>query len=620
MRLNTKTTLFSAVTTLIMVGLLTGIALISFRQFSISAAKEHTRTAAEIVRVGLTEDMVNGVINKRGNFLKRLAGVPGLLSARVVRSPYVIKQFGPGLPEEHETDKIEKRVLGDGEPYFAIDESAATPVFRATIPFTANAEGTPDCLRCHHVPDHTVLGAVTLRVSVAHLKHSALWTVTVMVLTVGLFGIITVLAYRRMTTPLAVTAADVQEAVGKATNGDFTGNIERRTDDEIGQIAEDFNQLTDFLHKGLSKISDNVSQLIQHIPQQHGNLLTNTISMVESLIDAAHFKQSIEEDETKREVYCRIARVLKEDFHVAHFSLYEVAASKNRLTTVVVDGDPDAGCRWCNPQVMVRADACRAKRTGHLIDSIETPHICNNFAPGDEFAGHTHICLPVLQSGSVGSVVQLVVSAEEGKHYHELIPYIQVYLREAAPVLEAKRLMDTLRESNLRDAMTGLNNRRFLEEYVDTLVAGSARRQSQLAILMLDLDYFKKVNDTYGHDAGDTVLKSLAKVLQQTVRASDLVIRYGGEEFIVILQDVAEDYGDQVAEKIRAAVEQEKIKLPGAVLQKTISIGVSNFPTDADSFWQAVKYADVALYKAKEQGRNRVVHFAPEMWRDDEEY
>jgi diguanylate cyclase (GGDEF)-like protein len=220
----------------------------------------------------------------------------------------------------------------------------------------------------------------------------------------------------------------------------------------------------------------------------------------------------------------------------------------------------------------------------------------------------------------VGGVVQLMFPAEESHRVREFVPYLRVYLRETAPVLEAKRLMDTLREANLRDAMTGLHNRRFLEEYTETLVAGTQRRKSQMSILMLDLDFFKMVNDTYGHDAGDTVLKALAKVLSQSVRASDMVIRYGGEEFMIILQDTDGDGAELVSEKIRAAVEALKVQLAGTVLQKTISIGLAVFPTDSDTFWQTVKYADVALYRAKETGRNRVVRFTSDMWTDEKIY
>ncbi len=619
-QLNTKTTLFSAIMATSMLVVLIAVSLFSFRQFSLISAEAHTRTAAEIVRVHLTESMVAGTISRRESFLNRLADVQDLLSARVVRGPEVAAQFGGGLKQEALHDSIEQEVLQSGRPYFNLVDETSEPTFRATIPFIAESRGDPNCVSCHTVPVGTVLGAVTLTMSMSHLKETALLTVATMALVIGIFSLISVLFLRRLTRPLSRTAGEVREAVAAALEGNFDSRIERHTNDEVGEIADRFNQLTAHLREGLGKISHQVAQLIRWTPPSgHTNQLVHTIEMVGGLIEAAHFKQSIEEDETKREVYCRLARVIREEFNIERFSLYEVAASKNRITPVVVDAEPQENCRWCSPQILVRADACRAKRTGHVIDGAETPQICNSFEPSGE-ESLTHICLPVLQSGSVGSVVQLVFPQTEREQMATLVPFIQIYLREAAPVLEAKRLMDTLRESTLRDPMTGLHNRRFLEEYVETLVASVHRRKSVVSILMVDVDFFKKVNDTYGHDAGDSVLKAVAKTLRQTVRASDMVIRYGGEEFMVICLDAVENAGDQVAEKLRTAVEQTKVQLPGATLQKTVSVGIADFPTDSETFWQAVKFADVALYRAKESGRNRVVHFATEMWQDEQNY
>jgi diguanylate cyclase (GGDEF)-like protein len=424
--------------------------------------------------------------------------------------------------------------------------------------------------------------------------------------------------FRRLVKPMITTANDVQDAVSQAINGDFHANIQQRTDDEIGRVALDINKLMQFLHKGLNTIREDVAQLLKHKPiEEQGNMLDSTIGMVQGLIDASQFKQAIEEDETRAEIYQRLSNVVRERFAIHDFSIYEVLQNKNQMTPITVNGEFGASCRWCDPQILVRSETCRARRTGHLIDSVESPGICYAFQPPEGEKKYHHICFPIIQSGMVGSVLQLVIGDEDAERSKEIIPYMSVYLREAAPVIEAKRLMDTLRESNLRDAMTGLHNRRFLEEYTETLVASTQRRKSHMAILMLDLDYFKMVNDTYGHDAGDTVLKALSKVLTQSVRASDMVIRYGGEEFLILMQDISGDMAEMAAEKIRAAVEALKVPLSGIVLQKTISIGIATFPDDSDTFWQTVKYADVALYHAKESGRNRVVRFTQALWKDE---
>lgn len=166
--------------------------------------------------------------------------------------------------------------------------------------------------------------------------------------------------------------------------------------------------------------------------------------------------------------------------------------------------------------------------------------------------------------------------------------------------------------------MTDLYNRRFLETYTDTLVASTMRRATRVGILMCDMDFFKEVNDTYGHETGDVVLIKTAEVLKSCVRASDMVIRYGGEEFVILLIDVksSQDILD-LAERIRSTMELTVINVPDGTLKKTLSIGASEFPGDTEGFWEAIKFADVALYRAKSGGRNKVIRFTPDMWEQE---
>lgn len=620
MNLNAKITLLYLSVSVSLIAALVAISLFAFRNFSIASAEAHIKSAAEIVRVNLTESMINGTIDRRENFLRRLMEVQGLKVARVVRSPDVIAQFGNGLSEEHTVDPIEEQVIREAHPMFAVEETADDTAFRGTIPYIASGHGTPNCLQCHHVREGTVLGAVTLSISIAELKRNALITVAGIIAAVTMFSGIALLVIRRMIHPVSTTASEVEVAVQRGIDGDFKARVERRTDDEVGQIAGDMNRLLGFLDEGLTRIGSSVAQLTSRTPKPGENQLNATIDMVESLTRAARFKQAIEEDETRMEIYERLSASLQEDCHLAEFSLYEVHINKNLMTPMVVDGQLKAECRWCDPQILARNETCRARRTGHIVDATAQPGLCYAFHSPEEAGPRTHICIPIMQSGTVGNVLQLVAPPDRAEELQRLVPHIGVYLREAAPVLEAKRLMETLKESNLRDPMTGLNNRRFLEEYVETLLANIQRRRTSMAVLMLDLDYFKMVNDTYGHDAGDMVLKALARVMRQSVRASDLVIRYGGEEFMILLLDANADGALQVAENIRHGVEQMKIAVAGTVLQKTISIGVSDFPKDSDTFWQAVKFADVALYRAKESGRNRVVKFTQDMWEAGPDY
>lgn len=618
MNLNTKATLFFTAIVGMLMAALIAISLYAFRTFSIISATENIRTAAEIVRVHLTESMINGTIAKRESFLNRLLEVQGLKSAKVTRSPLVVQQFGPGLKQETDSDEDVLKAFRLGVPQFKLADEGDDLVFKGTIPYIASSHGSPNCLQCHQVAEGAVLGVVSMTMSISAIRNQALLAVAGIVTVVLVFTLLLISLMRRMLKPISNTARAVESAVHQALEGDFKSHLEQKTNDEIGHIAADLNRLLKFLDDGLNRIGNSVSRLTGRVSTPGENLLSSTIDMVDGLTKAAHFKQAIEEDETKMEIYQRLSNMLQHDHHLKTFSIYELNNQKHQMIPIVVDGQVGNDCRWCDPQILIRPEGCRARRTGHKVDGITTPDICYAFRPTE--AGTHYLCFPVIQSGSVGSVLQLVSTTQDQQRLLTLETYVNGYLREAAPVLETKRLMETLREANLRDPMTGLNNRRFLEEYVETLISNAQRKKSHLAIMMLDLDFFKMVNDTYGHDAGDAVLKALAKVLKQSVRASDMVIRYGGEEFLIILQDSDSGSADRVAEKIRDEVEKLKTTVAGVVIQKTISIGLSDFPSDSDTFWQAVKYADVALYRAKDTGRNRVVRFDASMWTDKKEY
>ncbi|MBF0133652.1 MAG: diguanylate cyclase [Magnetococcales bacterium] len=613
MNLKKKTTLLIVALYGAMIIVLAFVSLVTFREFSISTAKEHVRSVAEVIRVSLTESMINGVIDKRDPFLKRLSEIEGLSQARVIRGPVVIQQFGSGLDRETSSDDIDQAVLTSGIPYFSMLEGDGPPVFRGTIPFIASDTGTPNCLQCHSVAKGQVLGVVTIHLSMGQLRTKALQTIGIMLAIIASFAMFFAFVLRRQISPVVRIAQGVQHVVARATDGDFSGKIDYRGNDEMGLISRDLNRLMQHLQSNLGSISHDISKLIRYEIEANCNLVTATTEMVETLLEVAQFKQAVEEDQTTQEIYLRISQLLTEKFGVSTFSIYEVLPGNNNIRAVVVDADPQKPIFWCDAAILRHADSCRAHRTGHLIDSFDNCYICTQFQYSDPASNLGHICIPIFHSGQVGTIIQIVAQRSEGPVYQFLLPFIRTYLRESSPTVEAKRLLDTLRESSIRDALTGLHNRRFLMDYEDTLVATTLRKKNNLSFLMMDLDHFKQVNDTHGHDVGDTLLKALAKTLRSQVRTSDIVVRYGGEEFLVILQENADFTGTKLAEKIRVAVEQTKIQFSGGVLQKTISIGIASFPADGDEFWDVVKAADLALYAAKKGGRNRWVCYDPKL-------
>ena len=170
------------------------------------------------------------------------------------------------------------------------------------------------------------------------------------------------------------------------------------------------------------------------------------------------------------------------------------------------------------------------------------------------------------------------------------------------------RLREALHTQSVKDPLTGLHNRRYLSEMLEREVRRSIRSEQSLGILLLDLDHFKNFNDTYGHDAGDAVLRETASFLSKSVRAEDVVCRFGGEEFVVILPTADLTASHAGAEKIRAKLHELTVLHHGQSLGMIrVSIGVAALPQHDTSPEELIAAADAALYRAKREGRDRVI-------------
>jgi diguanylate cyclase (GGDEF)-like protein len=180
-------------------------------------------------------------------------------------------------------------------------------------------------------------------------------------------------------------------------------------------------------------------------------------------------------------------------------------------------------------------------------------------------------------------------------------------------VIFVGRAFDTTERESLSDPLTGLANRRFLHEILLRELRRAQRSNQPFAVMIVDIDHFKVVNDTYGHNAGDEMLEQLAGIMLSSVRATDFVVRYGGEEFVILLPETRLADAQQVAEKLRKTIGEsvmESTAKPGVILTCTVSAGVSMYPVDAASGEGLILKADKALYFAKQHGRNRVVTVA----------
>jgi two-component system cell cycle response regulator len=165
-----------------------------------------------------------------------------------------------------------------------------------------------------------------------------------------------------------------------------------------------------------------------------------------------------------------------------------------------------------------------------------------------------------------------------------------------------------LEEMAATDKLTGLYNRRYFDRHMHVMLGKAHSQDRRLALMILDVDHFKAVNDTHGHDAGDLVLKEFSARLKRNIRGVDLACRFGGEEFVVLMPDTDQNQAEAVAERVRQAVAERAFEVPGGrSLWITVSAGVALRESDSDTAETLIKRADVALYRAKREGRNRVV-------------
>ncbi len=204
----------------------------------------------------------------------------------------------------------------------------------------------------------------------------------------------------------------------------------------------------------------------------------------------------------------------------------------------------------------------------------------------------------------VGTLVHLR-DVTEHKRMEREIRQRNVELTDKIEKIEALQIQ--LREQAIRDPLTGLFNRRYMDEMIERDFSLAQRTGIPLSFTMIDIDYFKSVNDTWGHQAGDSLLKALAAMLTEKTRKSDIVCRYGGEEFLIVLNGVASLQAHSMIENIRMSFELLITLHHDIEIKTTFSAGIASFPEHGDDAWSIIRIADEALYIAKHEGRNRVI-------------
>ncbi|MGA8151096.1 MAG: diguanylate cyclase [Terriglobales bacterium] len=288
-------------------------------------------------------------------------------------------------------------------------------------------------------------------------------------------------------------------------------------------------------------------------------------------------------------------------------TLYLFKASRNLV---------EAAARWGAPTVsesLFAPDECWALRRGlsHWSESPQAGICCPHLT--ESYSGKC-LCVPMVGQGDTLGVLLLEFQPAQRETRPETEGWEASTQRlaltaagQVALSLASLRLRETLRDQSIRDSLTGLFNRRFVEESLERELQRASRKKHLVSVLFLDLDHFKKFNDTFGHDAGDLVLRSAADLFRNFFRSDDVICRYGGEEFAIILPESSGENAANRANSLREEVKKMKLRYKGQPLGTiTLSIGIATFPDHGTSCEQLLKVADQCLYQSKNSGRDTV--------------
>ena len=301
------------------------------------------------------------------------------------------------------------------------------------------------------------------------------------------------------------------------------------------------------------------------------------------------------------EAYRIIGNFAQRLFGASSGAAFMLNASRNLAEATTVWGDISAAEEVFQPE-----DCWALRRTKpNLVDTqnstLQCPHVKGK-VQGE------YLCLPLTAQGETFGILHLRDTANKGaQRLSTRTSLIELFAEQVALTLGNLKLRETLRSQSIRDPLTGLFNRRYLEETLGREERRAIRANLPIGIIMFDVDYFKRLNDAHGHDAGDAVLRALGSLLQTHVREGDIACRYGGEEFVIALPGASLAITRERANELRKLTEKFTSFIPGRSMEKvTISLGAAAYPDHGATWQEVIQAADKALYRAKQGGRNRV--------------
>lgn len=541
-----------------------------------------------------TYDIINSVrmqreisdlwISRSDDFSASLGKKKSEFRDQIERNVYISKQSS-----EEEARKVEG--TNDSE-------------VRVSFPIIAEQK----CIACHpNIREGNVIGAINATILLKDNIYDIIFSneIEFLAFVIGA-SLLTMIILMFSVKGFSLTSKSIQDAMVGATNGDFTHRVRSGM---IGtdKLAKLSNKLLESLDKNLIAIDNKIAKIFIYNKSLYSkNPLIRLSEVINEIVALYSFKGKIDSMKKTNDIYKEIQIVIQK--YIKYKSL---------VFAELINGEVVSGYK-------IENDATIKVMAGE-INSIEkrlnndNKNVLYNDDKGSIFistsrSGLNVIDLKFVITNKLTTYYSIMLdSQKELAEKEKSITRIYNYMREARYIINNKMLLRQIEESSYTDPLTKAYNRFFLDRHSDKLKE-KLEKHISFGVLMLDIDHFKNINDTYGHAVGDAGIVLLVETIRKVIRPIDKLVRYGGEEFVVILDNADMEEAKRVAEKIRTAFAMAKKCSRGELtFNKSVSIGVSVMPEFSKDIWECINQADTALYEAKEGGRNRVVPYSREV-------
>ena len=515
-----------------------------------------------------------------------LSNSDGVRIAHSTRRDLIFKSWAPLKPEVKEQIVKEKRYGSDIKEIASTDIPNVMDVVTMPLPPQYFQHGLVIGTRTYHstirvmdngwriistIPESTFLEPV----------RASIFYIGIISSIIACIVIAASLVIGRLSTKRIHAFASISKEIA---HGNFTKRVPFVNGDEIGQLGKTFNIMTASIKRKIEQLkylNDVAVEIHSHIEIEH--LIEDLIKISRRITNAEMGSLVLLDEQGKNIKYFKVSVPNQ----LAFSQILDQPMGKGLLGVVIKKGQT------------IRLD--------NITKDSRSIGLPPNHPPIRTLLG-----IPLtINSGTVCGGIFLANKANDECFTLDDEEILLTITYQASVAIENARLYGQVQQLAVTDGLTGLLNHKEFHKRLDETIEGSKRYHYTVALLMIDIDHFKKFNDTYGHQVGDQVLRVVADVIKSQIRTVDVCARYGGEEFAVILRDDAASYPLVLAERIRSTVYAYPIKHDGIRSQLSVSIGVACFPKDADNAKDLIKRADEALYTAKETGRNKVCCYKP---------